>query len=70
MMRDTPRADKRRFGRVAYAWTGLRKLLGYQPHRLAVTIDGEPRVVRTSEVMMPTAVLWATRRSGGARGWS
>jgi YegS/Rv2252/BmrU family lipid kinase len=52
MMRDTARADKRRFGRVAYAWTGLRKLLGYQPHQFTVTVDGEGRTVRASEVMI------------------
>jgi diacylglycerol kinase family enzyme len=52
MMRDTARADKRRFGRVAYAWTGLRKLLGYQPHQFTVTVDGERRTVRASEVMI------------------
>jgi YegS/Rv2252/BmrU family lipid kinase len=52
MMRDTARADKRRFGRVAYAWTGLRKLLGYQPHRFSVTVDGEKWTVRASEVMI------------------
>jgi YegS/Rv2252/BmrU family lipid kinase len=50
VMRDTAREDKRRFGRVAYVWTGVRKLLGHQPHRFTVTIDGEERVVRGSEV--------------------
>jgi YegS/Rv2252/BmrU family lipid kinase len=51
MMRDTERADKRRFGRVAYVWTGLRKLLGYQPHRFDVTIDDDrPRLIRASEI--------------------
>ena len=50
MMRDTDRTDKRRFGRVAYVWTGLRKLFGYQPHRFDLTIDGERRRVRASEI--------------------
>ena len=68
MMRDTARADKRRFGRVAYAWTGLRKLLGYQPHRFTVTVDGEERSVRASEVMIANsgalgdpALRWSPR---------
>jgi YegS/Rv2252/BmrU family lipid kinase len=52
MMRDTKREDKRRFGRAAYVWTGLRKLLGYQPHRFVIAIDGESRAVRASEVVI------------------
>ena len=52
MMRDTGREDKRRFGRVAYVWTGLRKLLGYQPHRFVVAIDGESTRVRASDVVI------------------
>lgn len=51
MMRDTARADKRRFGRVAYVWTGLRKLLGYQPHRFELAVDeGARRFIRASEI--------------------
>jgi YegS/Rv2252/BmrU family lipid kinase len=50
MMRDTERADKRRFGRVAYVWTGLRKLFGYQPRRFTLTIDQRTRRVRASDV--------------------
>lgn len=51
MMRDTSREDKRRFGRVAYVWTGLRKLFGYQPHRFVLTVDdGDRRFIRASEV--------------------
>jgi len=50
MMRDTEPMDKRRFGRVAYVWTGLRKLFGYQPHQFVLTIDGERRVVKASEI--------------------
>jgi diacylglycerol kinase family enzyme len=52
VMRDTRREDKRRFGRAAYVWTGLRKLLGYQPHRFVIAIDGESRAVRASEVVI------------------
>lgn len=49
-MRDTERDHKRRFGRIAYVWTGLRKLIGYQPHRFRVTIDGHPRTFHASEL--------------------
>jgi len=41
-MRDTARTQKQRFGRVAYVWTGLRKLFGYQPHWFHLTVDGNP----------------------------
>jgi len=49
-MRDTATGEKRRLGRAAYVWTGLRKLFGYQPHRFALTIDGQSRSVRASEI--------------------
>ena len=48
----TAREDKRRFGRVAYVWTGLMKLFGYQPHRFDVTVDGERTRWRAVEVMI------------------
>jgi YegS/Rv2252/BmrU family lipid kinase len=50
MMRDTAREDRRRFGRAAYVWTGVRTLFGYQPHQFILTIDGDRRLVRASEI--------------------
>lgn len=50
MMRTTARRDKRRYGRLAYAWVGLRTIVGHQPHRFGLTIDGERRAVRASEL--------------------
>jgi YegS/Rv2252/BmrU family lipid kinase len=68
MMRDTARVDKRRFGRVAYVWTGLRKLAGYQPHRFALTIDGEEHRVKASEIAIANSgalgdpsLRWSTK---------
>lgn len=52
VMRDTARAEKRRFGRIAYAWTGLQKLLGYQHHLFTLEIDGERQEMWASEVMI------------------
>jgi len=52
VMRDTEREDKRRFGRIAYIWTGFRGLLGYQPHRFVIAIDGRRSTVRASEVVI------------------
>ena len=51
-MRDTEREAKRRFGLLAYIVTTLRILIGYQPRRFTVTVDGEARRLRASEVMV------------------
>ena len=40
MIRDTTREHKKRFGRVAYLWTATRSLIGFQPRRFLITIDG------------------------------
>jgi len=51
-MRDTTPEWKRRLGVLAYVLTGLRVLLGYQPHRFDVTVDGKRHRIRASEVMV------------------
>lgn len=43
MIRDTSRQHKRRFGRVAYLWTGITRLLGFQPARFTIVTDGKQR---------------------------
>jgi YegS/Rv2252/BmrU family lipid kinase len=50
MMRDTTRQDKRRFGVAAYLWTGIKRLLGFQPHCFSITVDGRHSQWRASEV--------------------
>jgi YegS/Rv2252/BmrU family lipid kinase len=52
MIRDTRREHKRRFGRLAYVWTALTRLIGFQPHRFTITIDGRQRRRRASEVVV------------------
>lgn len=52
MMRGTATTDKRRFGRLAYVWTGLQKIAGHQPHRFSLTIDGQRHVLRAAEVIV------------------
>jgi YegS/Rv2252/BmrU family lipid kinase len=52
MIRDTPREHKRRFGRLAYLWTALLRLAGFQPRRFTVTLDGRPRRFRASQVVV------------------
>jgi diacylglycerol kinase family enzyme len=46
MIRDTRREHKRLFGRIAYLWTAAVHLVGFQPRRFVLTIDGR-RAERT-----------------------
>lgn len=55
MMRHTERQSKRRFGFLAYIWTGLKGLVGIQPHRFTLIIDGQRHPVRASEVVVLNA---------------
>lgn len=52
MIRDTPRAAKRRFGRAAYLWTALRWLIGYQPRRFTILADGKRIRPRAAQVLI------------------
>ena len=52
VMKNTHHAEKRRLGRAAYLWTGLKKLLGFQPHHFAVLIDGVESGWKASEVII------------------
>lgn len=55
----TAREDKRRFGRLAYIWTGLRGLLGFRSQRLNLKIDGQSHHVRASELAIVNAGIFA-----------
>ena len=52
MIRDTDRQAKRRFGRAAYLWTLLTRLIGYQPVRFTVDADSRRTRVRGVEVVV------------------
>ena len=52
MIRDTRREDKRRFGRIAYIWTALTRLLGFQPRRFLITADDRQERRRASQVVI------------------
>ena len=52
MIRDTGREAKRRFGRVAYLWTGFTKLIGFQPCRFLLEVDGKPIKTKASQVLI------------------
>lgn len=52
VMRDTGHAEKRRFRRIAYLWTGFKALLGLQPHVFRLQIDGQHHHLSAAEVMV------------------
>jgi YegS/Rv2252/BmrU family lipid kinase len=52
MIRDTEREAKRRFGRAAYIWTALTRLVGYQPVRFTIVADGQRIRPRASQVVI------------------
>lgn len=69
MIRDTRMQAKKRFGRVAYVWTGLRRLLRFRPRRFLLRVDGgRSRLVRASQVVVANvaamgmqSLTWGTR---------
>ncbi len=54
-MRDTERAHKRRFGNVAYVWTGLKKLSGLGLQPFTILVDDRRYVLRAAEVVISNA---------------
>jgi YegS/Rv2252/BmrU family lipid kinase len=52
MIRDTKREDKRRFGRIAYIWTAMTRLLGFQPRRFLIRADGRQERRRASQIVI------------------
>jgi YegS/Rv2252/BmrU family lipid kinase len=51
MIRDTSKEQKKRFGRLAYIWTGLTRILGFQPRRFTIEADGRRKRLRASQVL-------------------
>ncbi|MDY6956977.1 MAG: diacylglycerol kinase family lipid kinase [Pseudomonadota bacterium] len=60
MIRDTDRAAKRRFGRLAYVWTAVRTLSGLQPHRFEIVVDGSRHRLRAKQVFIANGGYWGT----------
>jgi YegS/Rv2252/BmrU family lipid kinase len=52
MIRDTATEHKRRFGRLAYIWTAASRLVGFQPRRFELTVDGRGLRVSASQVLV------------------
>lgn len=52
IMRDTESETKRRFGRMAYLWNVMDKLFGLERHRFSLTLDGQEKHLRASEILI------------------
>jgi diacylglycerol kinase (ATP) len=51
-MKNVKREEKRRFGRLVDLWKGFTQMLGFQPCRFDIKIDGKPTVFHASELMV------------------
>jgi YegS/Rv2252/BmrU family lipid kinase len=53
MIRDTSKEQKKRFGRMAYMWTAVKRLVGFEPRRFSIRLEGErARRVHACEVLV------------------
>jgi diacylglycerol kinase family enzyme len=52
IMRDTESDAKRRFGRMAYLWNIADKVFGLKRHRFTVTLDGQEKQLRATEILV------------------
>jgi diacylglycerol kinase (ATP) len=52
MIRDTPTSQKKRFGKFAYLWSAAKHLVGFQPRRFTIEIDGLAIRTHASEVIV------------------
>jgi diacylglycerol kinase family enzyme len=57
MMDGTKSEEKKRFGLLAYIWTMLKKSTIFQLHRYTLTIDGQRRRIRASEILISNTTL-------------
>ena len=52
MIRDTKVEHKRRLGNLAYVWTALTRLIGFQPYRFSISADGRRSRPRALQVVL------------------
>ena len=57
LIQHTSREDKRRLGVIAYFWRGVSVLIGFQPYRFNMLIDGRHYSIRASEVFISDPYL-------------
>jgi diacylglycerol kinase (ATP) len=56
-MRKTPAKVKRRFGISAYVWTIMNEVIGLNPRRFELQVDGSAIKVRASEILISNGSL-------------
>jgi len=56
-MLETKRKAKRRVGRLAYVWSGIKKLVGFQPHQFTLQVDGLTHHFHASEVVIANSAI-------------
>lgn len=54
-MEKTTSENKRRFGELAYVWTVLKELAGWQPRRYALEVDGKTYTLSAADVLLANA---------------
>ena len=52
IMKNTSREGKRRFGMLAYLWSGIRTLAGKQLHKFSLVVDGTALDIRAAEILI------------------
>ena len=57
IMNETTSEDKKRFGRLAYLLTTIKQSSLFQLRRYTLTIDGQPRRIRASEILISSTML-------------
>jgi YegS/Rv2252/BmrU family lipid kinase len=57
MTRDTTREAKRRWGNLAYLWTASKTMLGFQPQRFNIVVDGRRYRLNASHVVVANGGL-------------
>jgi diacylglycerol kinase (ATP) len=67
MIRDTTTIHKKWLGPLAYLWTAISRLLGFQPGRYSISVDGGPQVrLRALQLLLANCgTLGATRLRWG-----
>jgi diacylglycerol kinase (ATP) len=60
VLRDTATVSKKRFGSLAYAWTTLTRLVGFQPLRFTVSADGRKSRPSALQIMVANCSTFGT----------
>lgn len=64
-MEETSREDKQRFGELAYVWTVMKQLTGWQPRHYTVEVDGERHTLSAGDILLANAGVLTGRLKWG-----